>query len=43
MKRRKRGSITLDIPEIDKFVTRILKSISESLEPRKFVKIAAFN
>ena len=43
MKRRKRGSITLDVPEIDKFVTRILKSISESLEPRKFVKIAAFN
>lgn len=43
MKRRKRGSITLDVPEIDKLVARILKSTCESLEPRKFVKIAAFN
>ena len=43
MKRRKRGSISLDVAEIDNFVARILKSISESLEPRKFVKIAAFN
>lgn len=43
MKRRKRGKITLDVPELDKFVARISKSISESLEPRKFVKIATFH